>query len=109
SPDRERLADLHAELEQLLSELGGAPQVMRALPVETSTFVGRGHELGELAASLAHTRLLTLTGVGGVGKTRLAVELGRRREDGYADGALLVELDSLDDGGLVPGAVAEAL
>jgi predicted ATPase len=109
SPDRERLADLHAELEQLLSELGGAPQVMRVLPVETSTFVGRGHELGELASLLTHTRLLTLTGAGGVGKTRLALELGRRRQDRYPDGALLVELDSLDDGGLVTGAVAEAL
>jgi predicted ATPase len=82
---------------------------VRALPAETSTFVGRDHELGELAALLAHTRLLTLTGVGGVGKTRLALELGRRYEDAYANGGLLVELDSLDDGALVPRAVAEAL
>jgi predicted ATPase len=109
SLERERLAELHAELEQLLSELGGAPRAVRALPVETSTFVGRDHELGELAALLAHTRLLTLTGTGGVGKTRLALELGRRRKGAYRDGALLVELDSVDDGGLVPGAVAEAL
>jgi predicted ATPase len=107
--DRERLADLHGEIEQLLSELGGARRAVPTLPVETSTFVGREHELGELAALLAHTRLLTLTGVGGVGKTRLALELGRRHEEAYADGPLLVELDSLDDGALVPGAVAEAL
>ena len=109
SLERERLADLHAELEQLLSDLGGARQAARALPAETSTFVGRDHELGELAALLAHTRLLTLTGVGGVGKTRLALELGRRHEDAYVNGGLLVELDSLDDGALVPSAVAEAL
>src|SRR6476646_3570695 len=109
SLERERLADLHAELEQLLSELGAARRAVRALPAETSTFVGREHELGELAALLAHTRLLTLTGVGGVGKTRLALELGRRYEDAYANGGLLVELDSLDDGALVPRAVAEAL
>ena len=109
SLERERLADTHAEVEQLLSDLGGARQAVRALPVETSTFVGREHELGELSALLARTRLLTLTGVGGVGKTRLALELGRRQEDAYADGGLLVELDSLDDGALVPGAVAEAL
>jgi hypothetical protein len=109
SLERERLADLHAELEQLLSELGGARRAVPALPAETSTFVGRDHELGELAALLAHTRLLTLTGVGGVGKTRLALELGRRHEDAYANGGLLVELDSLDDGALVPSAVAEAL
>src|SRR5580765_288286 len=109
SLERERLADLHAELEQLLSDLGGARRAVRALPAETSTFVGREHELGELAALLAHTRLLTLTGVGGVGKTRLALELGRRHEDAYANGGLLVELDLLDDGALVPGAVAAAL
>jgi predicted ATPase len=109
SLERERLADLHEEVEQLLAELGGAAQAVRALPAETSTFVGRDHELGELAALLAHTRLLTLTGTGGVGKTRLALELGRRREDGYSAGATLVELDALDDGALVPGAVAAAL
>jgi predicted ATPase len=109
SLERDRLADLHAELEQLLSDLGGARRAVPTLPAETSTFVGREHELGELAALLAHTRLLTLTGVGGVGKTRLALELGRRHEAAFADGALLVELDSLDDGALVPGAVAEGL
>jgi predicted ATPase len=109
SLERERLAALHAGLELLLSELGGARQAVRALPGETSTFVGRDHELGELAALLAHTRLLTLTGAGGVGKTRLALELGRRSEAAYESGALLVELDTLDDAALVPGAVAEAL
>jgi predicted ATPase len=109
SLERERLGELHAELERLLSDLGGARRAAPTLPVETSTFVGREHELAELAALLAHTRLLTLTGAGGVGKTRLSLELGRRHEAAYADGALLVELDSLDDGALVPGAVAKAL
>jgi predicted ATPase/Tfp pilus assembly protein PilF len=109
SLERERLAALHAGLEQLLSELGGARQAVRALPGETSTFVGRDHELAELAALLAHTRLLTLTGAGGVGKTRLALELGRRSEAAYESGAVLVELDTLDDAALVPGAVAEVL
>ena len=113
SLERERLADLHAELEQLLAELGdeaGAGRsALRRLPAEASTFVGREHELGELAALLAHTRLLTLTGAGGVGKTRLSLELARARGDAYDGGVLLVELDVLDDGALVPGAVAEAL
>jgi len=109
SIERERLADLHAEVEHLLAELGGARPGLRPLPVETSTFVGREHELGELEALLAHTRLLTLTGAGGVGKTRLALELVRGRGAAYEGGVLFVELDSVTDGALVPGAVAEAL
>jgi predicted ATPase len=109
SLDRDRLTDLQAEIEDLLAELGDAAAPFRALPAETSSFVGREHELGELAALLAHTRLLTLSGAGGVGKTRLALALARQREEAYADGVLLVELDTLDDGALVPGAVAEAL
>jgi predicted ATPase/predicted negative regulator of RcsB-dependent stress response len=109
SIERERLADLHTELEQLLAELGGPRAARRPLPVETSTFVGREHELGELGALLGRTRLLTLAGAGGVGKTRLALELAHGRVDSYEDGVVLVELDSLGDGTLVPGAVAEAL
>jgi predicted ATPase len=109
SLERERLADLHSAVEQMLAELGGSRPVPRSLPVEASTFVGREHELGELTALLANTRLLTLTGAGGVGKTRLSLELARSREAAYEDGALLVELDALADGALVPGAVAEAL
>jgi len=74
-----------------------------------SSFVGRRHELAELVALLSRTRLLTLVGTGGAGKTRLALELARSREATFADGAALVELDAVADGSLVPGAVAEAL
>ncbi len=109
SLDRERLAALQAELERKLVELGGARPALRPLPGETSTFVGREHELVELSAVLARTRLLTLTGAGGVGKTRLALELARGRGNTYADGVLFVELDALDDAALVPGALADAL
>jgi predicted ATPase len=107
--ERERLADLRGEVEDALVALGDIRPPLRPLPAETSTFVGREHELGELGALLAHTRLLTLTGAGGVGKTRLALELARGRRGDYGDGVLLVELDSLAEGALVPGAVAEAL
>src|SRR5512142_3003938 len=51
--ERDRLADLHAEIWELLAEVGGTRP---ALPVETSSFVGREHELGELSALLAHAR-----------------------------------------------------
>jgi predicted ATPase len=71
--------------------------------------VGRGRELAELRALLGHTRLLTLTGAGGVGKTRLALELARAVETSHADGAALVALAAVADPRLVPDAVAAAL
>lgn len=106
--ERGRLAALHEELEQILDQLDVLPG-RRRLPLETSTFVGREHELAELRTLLGRTRLLTLAGTGGAGKTRLALELARGREDAYAGGALLVELGSVGEGADVPDAVAEAL
>jgi predicted ATPase/tetratricopeptide (TPR) repeat protein len=106
--ERDRLAALRGELEQILDELGVVPG-RRRLPLETSTFVGRDHELAELRTLLGRTRLLTLAGTGGAGKTRLALELARSREDAHAGGAILVELDSVSEGADVPDAVAEAL
>src|SRR5207245_6889715 len=58
---------------------------------------------------LAHTRMLTLTGTGGTGKTRLALELARASAHLYPGGAAVVELASLADARLVPDAVAGAL
>jgi len=63
----------------------------------------------EIERELATTRLLTLTGVGGSGKTRLALEVVRELLEVYPDGAWLVELASLSEGELVPQAVAAAL
>ena len=73
------------------------------------SFIGRSRELAELEALLAGTRLLTLAGIGGVGKTRLALELGRAAERAYAGGAALVELAAVSDARLVPDAVAGGL
>src|SRR5262249_36212682 len=64
---REELAALHARLRDELGALAPGDGLQR-LPADASSFVGRGHELGELAALLASTRLLTLAGTGGVGK-----------------------------------------
>jgi predicted ATPase/predicted negative regulator of RcsB-dependent stress response len=104
---REELAQLRAELEPEI----GAPDAARlsGLPPQASSFVGRGHELRELLALLGRTRLLTLAGAGGAGKTRLALELAREAEPAYPHGEAFVELASISDGRLVAGAVAAAL
>lgn len=83
------------------------------LPVQLTSFVGREAELGELAQLLRRegrtARLVTLTGVGGTGKTRLALEVAARVLEDFRDGVWLVELASLTDPALVPQAVASAL
>lgn len=79
------------------------------LPHALSSFVGRAAELAEIARLLAHTRLLSLVGSGGVGKTRLALKLAGAQLAGFADGVAWVELAPLFDPRLVPQAVARAL
>jgi predicted ATPase/DNA-binding CsgD family transcriptional regulator len=79
------------------------------LPAPRSSFVGRERETEEVERELAMTRLLTLTGVGGSGKTRLALEVARDLVEAYPNGVWLVELASLSEEALVPKAVAEAL
>src|SRR6185437_8425368 len=66
-------------------------------------------ELGELRSLLPRTRLLTLAGTGGAGKTRLAFELARSEQHAFADGVALVELASVSDAASVPIAVAAAM
>ena len=78
------------------------------LPSALTSFVGRGEERCELTHLLADSRLLTLTGPGGVGKTRLALEVARGI-DGYPDGVWLVELAPVTDPALVPQALARAV
>ena len=79
------------------------------LPLEISSFVGREKELAEVIRLLEDTRLLTLTGPGGCGKTRLAVVAAGELAEGFEDGVWLVELASLSDPSLVPQAVALVL
>src|SRR4051794_8168579 len=74
-----------------------------------SSFVGRRRELAQIASLIAKTRLLTIAGPGGVGKSRLAVVAASRRVQGVAGGVWLVELARVRDGRLVADAVAEAL
>jgi predicted ATPase len=81
-----------------------------SLPAPRTSFVGRELELTRIEEMLrAGTRLVTLTGPGGIGKTRLAVEAARRVFERYSDGVVFVPLDGLSDADLVPAAIAEAL
>jgi predicted ATPase len=107
---REEVAELAAELEDELAALPGletetAPRV----PADPSSFVGRRRELAELRALIGRTRLLTLAGTGGTGKSRLALELARAVEDSWTDGAALVELAGLLRPELISDAFAAAL
>ena len=81
-----------------------------SLPLPATPIVGRVREL-ELADALLDggTRLLTFTGPGGIGKTRLALEVAHRRVRAYADGALFVGLDTVSDTALVAPAILGAL
>jgi predicted ATPase len=79
------------------------------LPVELTTFVGRAAEIAELAAVVGGNRLVTLTGVGGVGKTRLALQVARRLARKFPDGVWLVELAPLGDPVALPDVVATSL
>jgi predicted ATPase len=77
--------------------------------VQLTSFVGREHELAELERLLPETRLLTLTGVGGVGKTRLALELATRVVEEFPGGVWLVDLSGLADAALIPQQIAQVL
>jgi len=76
------------------------------LPASLTSFVGREREMRELKSLLSSTRLLTLTSMGGTGKTRLSLEFGGSVATDYDDGVWLVELAALTDARLVPAAVA---
>jgi len=78
------------------------------LPVQLTSFVGR-EELDGARAALAGTRLLTLTGPGGTGKTRLALQLAAEASDDYPDGVYFVALDSVRDASLVPSVIASTI
>jgi non-specific serine/threonine protein kinase len=73
-----------------------------------SNFIGRKKEMGELRRLLAHTRLLTMLGPGGAGKTRLATEFARAHGRRFADGQITIELVEVRDPALVPDAFARA-
>jgi predicted ATPase/DNA-binding SARP family transcriptional activator len=88
-----------------------SPPDRSSLPRPLTRLVARERELEALGGLLAdpEVRLITLTGPGGVGKTRLLLELARRQEPGYADGAVFVRLERVTDPALVAAEIATAL
>jgi predicted ATPase len=86
------------------------PSPPTSLPAPRTSFVGRDRELAQIEDLLqTGSRLLTLVGPGGIGKTRLATEAAQRVADRYSDGVVFVPLDGLENAERVPAAIAEAL
>jgi predicted ATPase/class 3 adenylate cyclase len=79
------------------------------LPTRLTTFVGRDRELAEVLELAAAGRLLTLTGPGGTGKTRLSLEVGARSADRYPDGVYFVPLEPITEASLVAATIAQRL
>jgi predicted ATPase len=86
-----------------------APGSLHGFPASLTSFVGRAQATAEIAAQLAEYRLVTLTGPGGAGKTRLAGQVARRVAGRFADGVWLAELAGVRDPAQVPATVAAAL
>jgi predicted ATPase len=112
---RDSLEQLRLALEAELAELEQDSEARRAgasppeLPSQLTSFVGRERELAEAATLLRDARLLTLTGAGGCGKTRLALQLAGQRGEDFTDGVWPVELAALGEPELIGPAVAQAL
>ena len=79
------------------------------LPMPTTGLIGRDQLLARSCDLVREHRLVTLTGVGGVGKTRLSIEVGASLTDEYPDGVWMVELAPLTDPSAVPDAIASTL
>src|SRR5580700_2440403 len=87
----------------------GNPALPNNLPVQLSAFIGRDREVAEVRALVDSARLVTLTGAGGCGKTRLGLQVAAELLDGSGDGVWLAELAAVTEQDAVPAAVCEAL
>jgi predicted ATPase/class 3 adenylate cyclase len=100
---------LHPALPSDFPPLRSLQAFANNLPVQPTSFIGREREIAEIKNLLLTTRLLTLTGIGGAGKTRLSLQVAAEVLEEYPDGVWLVELAALSDPALVPQAIAWAL
>lgn len=110
-PRLERVVQLcHPDLRNEFPPLRASENVSaQHLPAQFTSFVGRAAELNDVRQLLAENRFVTLTGAGGVGKTRLAVQLAGEVAGGFDGGVWLVDLSPITDPELVPVAVIRAL
>jgi predicted ATPase/class 3 adenylate cyclase len=99
----------HPDLPAEFPPLRSLNRLLNNLPIQPTSFVGRERDLVTVQHLLVATRLLTLTGTGGSGKTRLALHLAANVLDEFDDGVWVVELAPLADGALVTQAVASAV
>jgi predicted ATPase/class 3 adenylate cyclase len=105
----ERVIQLvHAALRDVFPALRSMESTPNNLPVQLTSFVGRAREITALRALLADNRLVSLVGLGGLGKTRLALQVAAESLGHYPDGVWLVELAPLQDPRRAPQAVAAA-
>jgi predicted ATPase/class 3 adenylate cyclase/Tfp pilus assembly protein PilF len=100
---------LHSSLEYEFAPLACLDPERHNLPIQLTSFIGREDEMAVVRKLLSSSRLVTLCGTGGVGKTRLGLQVVSDVSGDYADGAWLVELGALAAEDLVPGALASAL
>ena len=87
----------------------GNPALPNNLPAQLSAFIGRDREVAEVRALVESSRLVTLTGAGGCGKTRLGLQVAAELLDGSGDGVWLAELAAVTDEDAVPAAISQAL
>ncbi len=100
---------VHPALQRQFPALRSLAATPNNLPQQLTSFVARERELADVTKQLGETRLLTLVGGGGLGKTRLSLQVAAEVLDAYPDGVWLVELASVSDARLVPQTVASAL
>ncbi len=99
----------HPDLASEFPPLKSLNYLPNNLPQQMTSFIGRERELAQIKELLAKTRLLTLTGSGGCGKTRLSLQVAADLLDQYVNGVWLIELAALSDPALVPQAIADVL
>jgi non-specific serine/threonine protein kinase len=106
---RDLLADLRALKRETDAHVASGDVRRHNLPVQLTSFIGRTEEIAEIRRLLSTTRLLSLTGAGGCGKTRLALQVASEMLDQFRDGIWLVDLAPLTEPDLVKSSVASVL